>query len=83
MKWNVEVDIPGIGPRMLTVDQPSASDALEHTKSRVNDMFLQLPSGITSYSYTVAVFEPGHRTGDASLCAERITLVTAIEPAPA
>ncbi|MQS17406.1 hypothetical protein F7Q99_35800 [Streptomyces kaniharaensis] len=79
MKWNVEVDIPGIGPRMLTVDQPSASDALEHTKSRVNDMFLQLPSGITSY--TVAVFEPGHRTGDASVCAESITLVTATEPA--
>ncbi|MFE9424216.1 hypothetical protein ACFYNO_14760 [Kitasatospora sp. NPDC006697] len=74
MKWNVEVDIPGIGPRMLIVDQPGASDALEHTKSRVNEMFLQLPSGIASY--TVAVFEPGHHTGDASVCAERITLVT-------
>ncbi|GHG13366.1 hypothetical protein ACFFSH_31630 [Streptomyces filamentosus] len=80
MKWNVEVDIPGIGPRMLTVDQPRASDALEHTRSRINDMFLQLPSGIASY--TVAVFEPGHRSGDASVCAERITLVTATDPVP-
>ncbi|MGW0883280.1 hypothetical protein [Streptomyces sp. NPDC002671] len=79
MKWNVEVDILGIGPRMLTVDQPSASDALEHTKSRINEMFLRLPAGIASY--TVAVFEPGHRTGDASVCAERITLVTATGPA--
>lgn len=80
MKWNVEVDIPGVGPRMLTVDQPRAFDALEHTKSRINDMFLQLPSGIASY--TVAVFEPGHRTGDPSVCAERITLVTEAGPEP-
>jgi len=80
MKWNVEVDIPGIGPRKLTVDQPCATDALEHTKARVNDMFLQLPSGVTSY--TVAVFEPGHRPGDESVCAERITLVTEDDPGP-
>ncbi|MFJ4679096.1 hypothetical protein [Kitasatospora sp. NPDC088783] len=80
MEWKVEVDIPGIGPRMLTVDKPHASDALEDTKARLNEMFLQLPAG--SASYTVAVFEPGHRAGDASVCAERITLVTEVGPKP-
>lgn len=73
--WKVQVDIPGIGPRLLTVEQPTAADALEHAKERIRDMFLQLPPG--GAQYTVAVFAPGFREGDESLCAERINLVTA------
>ncbi|MFJ2214289.1 hypothetical protein ACIQVO_09480 [Streptomyces sp. NPDC101062] len=46
MKSKVQIDIDCVGPRMLTVDQPSAKEALEHTRSRINDTFLQLPAGV-------------------------------------
>jgi hypothetical protein len=76
--WSVQVEINDLGPRMLTVDQSTAADALALTKAQVREMLMGLPPG--GSEYTVSVFAPGFRVGDQSLCAERVSMVT-MEPA--
>ncbi|PPS89567.1 hypothetical protein [Streptomyces sp. MH60] len=78
--WGVEVtSVHGmIGFGRVTGETPG--EALRRTKERVRDaMLAQMPDGASEY--TVSVYAPGHRMGDASVAAERVTLVK-LRPGP-